>query len=121
MITALGKYLRDLRIQHGEILKTMAEKLGVTSAFLSAVENGKKKMPDSWKAKLAYLYGLDKKQKDALEVAALESNDTVELRIKDVPEQNRTLAVLFAREFDSMDKELLEQLTSMLKKHQKED
>ena len=42
MLTALGKFLRKLRIDNGEILKDMADKLGVTASFLSAVENGKK-------------------------------------------------------------------------------
>ena len=35
MITAFGKFLRILRMDNGEILKTMAEKLEVTSSFLS--------------------------------------------------------------------------------------
>ena len=43
MITSLGTFLRKLRLAKGEILKDMAECLGVSSAFLSAVENGKKK------------------------------------------------------------------------------
>jgi len=38
MLTSLGQFLRKLRLERGEILKTMADKLGVTSAFLSAVE-----------------------------------------------------------------------------------
>ena len=41
MITEYGKFLRKLRIDQGQILKTMAEKLGVSAPFLSAVENGK--------------------------------------------------------------------------------
>ena len=44
MITELGKHLRKIRIDHGEILKNMADKLGVTSSFLSAVEIGKRNM-----------------------------------------------------------------------------
>ena len=48
MLTSIGRFLRKLRIENGEILKDMAEALGVSSAFLSAVENGKKKMPESW-------------------------------------------------------------------------
>ena len=44
MLTSLGRFLRKLRIDRGEILKNMAEKLEVTSSFLSAVENGKKRM-----------------------------------------------------------------------------
>ena len=52
MITEYGKFLRKLRIDQGQILKTMAEKLGVSSAFLSAVENGKKKIPKTREEKL---------------------------------------------------------------------
>ena len=53
MITAFGKFLRILRMDNGEILKTMAEKLEVTSSFLSAVENGKKKFLQIGQKKLA--------------------------------------------------------------------
>lgn len=45
MLTGIGKFLRKLRIDNEEILKDMADALGVSSAFLSAVENGRKKMP----------------------------------------------------------------------------
>ena len=43
MLTSLGKFLRKIRIDNDEYLKDMADKLGVTVSFLSAVENGKKK------------------------------------------------------------------------------
>ena len=43
MLTSLGTFLRKIRINKGEILRDMATNLGVSSAFLSAVENGKKK------------------------------------------------------------------------------
>ena len=46
MITSLGNFLRKLRFEKGEVLKDMAEKLGVTVSFLSAVENGKKECRD---------------------------------------------------------------------------
>lgn len=42
MITELGIFCRKLRIEYGERLSDMAQKLGVSSAFLSKVENGKK-------------------------------------------------------------------------------
>ena len=44
MITKIGDFLRKLRLDNQQILKDMAEVLGVSSAFLSAVENGKKSM-----------------------------------------------------------------------------
>ena len=40
MLTKVGKLLREMRLNNDEILREMATKLGVTSAFLSAVENG---------------------------------------------------------------------------------
>ncbi len=42
MITNFGKFCRRLRIDNGELLYDMAKKLGVSSAFMSSVENGKK-------------------------------------------------------------------------------
>ena len=43
MLTEIGKFLRRYRIDNGLLLKDMAGKVGVTSAYLSAVENGKKR------------------------------------------------------------------------------
>lgn len=41
-VTALGKFLRKVRIDKGEILKDMAEHLKVSVAQLSAIELGKR-------------------------------------------------------------------------------
>ena len=43
MLTELAKYLRKLRIDKGQRLKDMADILDISSANLSAVENGKRK------------------------------------------------------------------------------
>ena len=48
MLTKFGKELRKIRIENDEILKDMADKLNVTAAYLSAVENGNRKVPDAW-------------------------------------------------------------------------
>ncbi len=63
MITELGKFLRRLRIDHGEILYNMATKLGVSITFLSSVETGKKNMPSEWVDKLSALYSLSNDQR----------------------------------------------------------
>lgn len=41
-MTPFGKFMRHLRLDKGLMLKESAEKLGVTSAYLSALEHGKK-------------------------------------------------------------------------------
>lgn len=114
MLTNLGKFLRKIRIDRGEILKDMADNLGVSSAFLSAVENGKKKMPVSWYDKLADVYSFSDEQAEELRQAVINSSDVIELNIKGVSQANRDLALSFAREFDSIDDELAEKLFSIL-------
>ena len=52
MLTEVGRFLRKLRIDHGEILKDMADKLDVTVSYLSAVENGKRHMPSEWNERI---------------------------------------------------------------------
>ena len=121
MKTALGSFLRKIRLEQGERLKDMAENLNVSSAFLSAVENGKKKMPDAWYAKLALLYHLSSEQQKDLQTAVVESGETVELNIKNISSDNRELAICFARHFDTLDEETSRQIFAILKRKEEED
>lgn len=120
MITSVGKFLRKLRIDKCEILRTMAETLGVSSAFLSAVENGKKKLPDAWLPKLQASYNLSDEQMEELKQAVIESGDTVELDIRNASADNRRLAVSFARRFDRLDEETSKKLFSILNSHEED-
>lgn len=103
MITQLGMFLRELRMRNNEILKEMAKKLNVTSAFLSAVENGKKKMPTSMKENIIEIYNLDEEKIRELDDKILESNDSIQINISSASSSKRKLAVSFARTFEDMD------------------
>ena len=116
MITSLGKFLRILRLKRGEILKNMADRLGVSSAFLSAVENGKKKMPVLWFERLRDLYELDESQMGELRRANLETTNQVELNLKNATPPQRELAILFARQFNDIDEETSMQIANLLNK-----
>lgn len=116
MVSSLGKFLRELRIENQEILRDMADNLGVSSAFLSAVENGKKKLPDSWYGKLTKLYSLTNRQQEQLKRAVMKSSKTVELDIAHSACYKKDLAVSFAREFNSIDEDLCKKLLKLLKK-----
>lgn len=120
MITSVGKFLRKLRIDRGEILRDMATRLGVSSAFLSAVENGKKNVPEKWPAKLEELYCLSAEQMEELRNAIAESKDIVELNIRDTSDKNRQLAISFARQFDTLDSEIIDKLFDILQKHEED-
>lgn len=120
MLTSIGKFLRKLRISNGEILKDMAEALGVSSAFLSAVENGKKKMPESWRQKLQSIYLLTTEQTHELQAAIIDTNDSVELNLQNATPGNRALAISFAREFDSLDDETSKKIFEILKRREED-
>lgn len=107
MLTETGKFLRKLRIDRGELLKNMADKLGVSSSFLSAVENGKKKMPPDWKSTIIKLYQLNDIEIFNWDKAIAQTANVVEMDIKGMQSDHSDIAVAFARQFpDFTDDEL---------------
>lgn len=60
-ITDFGKYLRKLRIDKEEKLEDMAGKLDVSSAYLSAIELGKRNIPENMIYKIANNYELSER------------------------------------------------------------
>lgn len=115
MLTSLGIFLRKLRLEQGEVLKDMADKLGVTVSFLSAVENGKKRMPSSWNNKLCRIYSLDTNAQESLTTAIADAEESIELSFSGIANQNKEIAVSFARKFSEFDDEELEKIRQILK------
>ena len=103
MLTDFGRFLRKLRIDRGELIKDMAEKLGVTASYLSAVETGKRNIPDAWVREISNGYHLDESSRQALSAAAARSAKTIKLELANMPGDKRETAILFAREFSGMD------------------
>lgn len=119
MLTQVGIFLRQMRMGNNEILKEMATKLDVTSAFLSAIENGKKKMPKSMRNKIVKKYDLSKEDIDALDNAILESNDTVEINIRHLSNDRKELAISFARTFGELNDDDVQFFTDYLNRRSK--
>ncbi len=119
MITSLGRFLRKLRIDKGEILKDMADKLNVSVSFLSAVENGKKRMPSAWNTKLCELYQLTPEQKQAFTSTIAETEESLEMDFCGVAVGRRELAVSFARKFSDFDENQMEAIKKILQEDRK--
>ncbi len=115
-LTPLGKFLRKLRIDRGEILKNMAEKLNVTVSFLSAVETGRKAMPPKWNADICRAYRLAGSDEDAFTKAVAETAPLVEMNLRNLPAESRTLAVEFARRIDEFSPAQRRKLDEFMKK-----
>lgn len=109
MKSKLGEFCRNLRFDNGELLYDMARKLGVSSAFLSQVETGKKKPPVDWEEKIISLYSLEGHDKDEFKKAFFYSLNEEELDLRRMNSSDRDLLLEFARRFDSFDKRRLRQ------------
>lgn len=105
MRVKIGDYLRDLRLANSQTLKQMADGLDVSSAFLSAVENGKKNMPEKWYELLSHNYNLNGVQLDELRNAVEESSTNIKLNLINANSINRELAISFARSFKDLDED----------------
>lgn len=113
-MTELSKILRKIRLENGQILKKMADSLGVTSSYLSAVENGKRPMPKEWLQKLAQEYELSQERVDEIRVAADKLTKTIKLNVANKSDIQRDVALVFARAFENMDDDFALQIKDML-------
>ena len=78
-LTEMGECLRTIRSQRSMTQTVMAEKLGVSSAFLSYVEVGVKLPPKTWKDTIPEMFELTKTEtKDFVE----KFNMTVDVNYK---------------------------------------
>lgn len=87
-LTAFGQFTRKLRIDHGERLQDMANRLGITISYLSAVERGLRNTPYDWADRLQRAYNLSddatKQVKQAVAVSRIQGKlDMTHLSFKD--------------------------------------
>ncbi|MBR3057238.1 MAG: helix-turn-helix transcriptional regulator [Clostridiales bacterium] len=105
-----------IRMRTGKSLRQMASDLGISPAFLSSVENGKKKMPNSWFTRIPEIYSLSNEELEDFNTAAYESFETVEINLANATEMNKKLAVRFARRFQDIDEQESAALMQILEK-----
>ena len=70
-MTKLGIALRKIRLDRQELLKDMADRLKVSSAFLSAVETGKKRPPANFIDRICSAYELSEDESCSLQQICL--------------------------------------------------
>lgn len=116
MYTELGKFLRHLRIDMNENLKEMSERLGVSSAFLSSIESGKKKIPSNIKIKLIEEYSLTELQIANLDEAISLSMNSVSINLENASLEKQKIGVLFARSFEEMDDEQIKKIQDIIRR-----
>lgn len=119
MLTKLGIFFRKLRLDHGEILKNMAQKLEVSSSFLSAVENGKRKLPKEWESVIPALYLFNENQMHDFNKAISETEETLEVNLHGLDQRKINLAFSFARKLEAFNDFQIEEFNKLINKEDK--
>lgn len=119
MLTEFGKLLRKIRIDRQELLKDMASVLGVSSAYLSAVETGKRRIPADWIPVIMNKYSLSPDDCELLELAAENSATDVTISLSNASPLKRSAVLSFAKALDGLSDEELTKIMSAMKKKSK--
>lgn len=113
-MTQLGKELKKLRIDLGITLADMALSLGISPAFLSAVENNKKRVPDSFLANLAINYAYVQENREKFEVLINQARNEVVLKLDNPTYKETSIATALARKFSSLSEQDKDVLLNLL-------
>lgn len=119
--TPFAEFVRILRIRHHQVMGDMAKILNTSTPFLSAVENGKKNVPEEWIKKITDYYHLSIDEQNELIKSIEESKSQYKISVGNASTSRRKVAVQFARSFDEIDDETALKILELLKKGEKKE
>lgn len=114
--TKFGELMRILRVKNHEVMGDVAKLLGVSTPFLSAVENGKKNVPSEWFEPLAKHYSMNDTEISEMKEAAENSKNQIKIALSKSESYQREVALQFARSFDDIDEDTAEKILKLLKR-----
>lgn len=115
-LTDFGKAIRKARIDAGENLGTMADELGLSPAFLSGMETGRKKIPANCVDKIQKFFASRQVSITDLGPLAAVANQSVSL--EGLSPEHQMLIAGFAR--SSLDGETLQRMAELLSANKKD-
>ena len=113
-LTEFGKFSRKLRIDNGELLKDMAIKLNVTVSYLSAVEIGKRNIPEKWEEEIVRAYHLNLQEREELKEAIIYSKKVFKINVENFEKEEKDLILMLSRKVDNMDEKEKNNLKQIL-------
>ena len=96
MLTNFGKALRIIRVNRDISAKNMANDLGISPSYLSAIENGKRAIPDNFLSTLLNLYNLNQTEIEQLN-SGIKQTDTLKLDMTELSDKKRKLVLTLAQ------------------------
>ena len=112
--TSLGKRLRKIRIDNDEITLNMAEKLGISISYLSAIEHGKRNIPNDFIQKLFDKYQLSEEMKTLIQKDVVDYSGEMKLIMSQMNEQQQELSLLYARKINKLNDKQIKKMRRFL-------
>lgn len=112
--TKLGEFMRIQRVKHHEVMGDTAKLFGVMIPFVSAVENGKRNIPETWIPVIIEHYHLDEIEQAELLEAIEQSKTQIKINLTSANNTQRKLAVQFQRSFENLDNDVAEAILALL-------
>ena len=117
MVSAYGKILRKIRIDKGLTMAQMAKAVGITSAYLSTIERGNRKIPKNLTHNVINHYKLSNEQVAELQEAEYLSMDSFEIDLSDVDLDKKTLVLSLAKNLKNMTYEQVEMIKNIVEEN----
>lgn len=116
MLTPYGKKVRKHRLDAGMKLIDLARKLGVSPAYLSSVETGRKNVTAALAERVGKAMNLSAAEVEELIALARESRSVTPVNLRGASERQRELAVVFARRFSELNEKEIDEVLGLLSK-----
>ena len=118
MLTEFGKFCRKLRIDHNETQQDIANYLGVTTAYLSTVEHGKRNISEKIVDKLISRYNLSGAKLNQFKSTITNSVSSIKIHLHKVNSLDRELIIKIYYNLNELNdkdkKELIEVIDNQL-------
>lgn len=114
MTSRLGKILRILRINAGDNMRDMANKLDLSISYLSAIENGKRNVPANFEEKIIKNYNLSEEERNNLREAISFSMEKIKVDVSDISDKKRKL--IYSLSKDEISDDTIDELCALIKK-----
>ena len=91
MLTEFGKVMRIIRINAGDSMRDMAQKIGMSATYLSAIETGKRNIPANMEELLFKNYDFSETDKKKIKSAIESSAVQVKIDLTEMAEKKKKL------------------------------
>ena len=116
-LTAFGKFSRIKRIELGLTMDFVANELGVTKAYLSAVELGKTNPRWHWVEVLTSTYKLKSKEVEKLQLSLMRSTNAVRINLMGKTPKAKKLTLLLQERIQDLTDDQCEQIIQLLERN----